>query len=58
MTMQTSPSPAADDVPAAEALSNADPTDAPDIADGIAAALQRELDQTGTEGRNTTEPGP
>jgi hypothetical protein len=58
MTQQAPPSPAADDVPAAEALSNADPADAPDIADGVTAALQRELDQTGTEGRNTTEPGP
>ncbi len=39
--------PIADDQPALEALSEADPADAPDIAEGIAAGLQRELDQTG-----------
>ena len=57
MTNPTPPSPTVDDLPAAEALSDADPADAPDIADGIASALQRELDHTGTAGRDTAEPG-
>ncbi len=57
MTDPTPPSSTVDDLPAAEALTQADPADAPDIADGMAAALQRELDQTGTAGRDTSEPG-
>ncbi len=57
MTNPEPPSPTVDDLPAAEALSEADPADAPDIADGIAAALQRELDQTSTAARDTAEPG-
>lgn len=40
--------PIADDRPALGALVDADPADAPDIAEGLAAGLQRELDQTGT----------
>ena len=57
MTDPTPPSSPVDDLPADDALSQADAADAPDIADGIAAALQRELDQTGTAGRDTPEPG-
>jgi len=45
----------ADDQIAADALDEVDSADAPDIADGIAASLQRELDTTGTDGRNPTE---
>lgn len=41
------PEPTADDQPALDALVSVDPADAPDIAEGIAASLQRELDQTG-----------
>jgi hypothetical protein len=56
--MTTSPPPqgAVDDQHAAEALSGADPADAPDIADGIASGLQRELDRTGTPRQDTAEP--
>lgn len=57
MTEPTPPLPTADDLPATEALSEADPADAPDIADGIAAALQRELDQTGTSAPDPAEQG-
>lgn len=45
-----------EDQSAADALPMSDPADAPDIADGIAAGLQRELDQTGTAQRETEEP--
>lgn len=45
-----------DDQNAADALTIADPADAPDIADGVAAGLQRELDQTGTAHRDAEEP--
>ena len=37
----------AKDQPAHEALIDADPAEAPDIAEGLAAGLQRELDHTG-----------
>ena len=50
MTQETPETPAADDRPALEALADADPADAPDIAEGIAAGLQRELDHTGAPG--------
>ena len=50
MTNPSQPDPTAVDQTAAEALADADPADAPDIADGIASSLQRELDQTGTDG--------
>lgn len=42
------PDPAEEDQPASDALVSVDPADAPDIAEGIAAGLQRELDETGT----------
>ena len=44
-----------EDQNAADALTMSDPADAPDIADGIAAGLQRELDQTGTPQREAEE---
>lgn len=47
-----------DDQPALDALAEADPADAPDIAEGVAAGLQRELDQTGAPGASSTESGP
>ncbi len=55
MTTPTPPPAATEDQPAAEALAEADAADAPDIADGIAAALQRELDQTGASSDSTGE---
>ncbi len=39
--------PVQDDQTALDALSSVAPEEAPDIAEGIAASLQRELDQTG-----------
>lgn len=36
-----------DDKLTSDALGVVDPADAPDIADGLASSLQRELDQTG-----------
>ncbi len=53
MTEGTPEDPIADDRPALEALVDADPADAPDIAEGLAAGLQRELDQTGTPSTET-----
>ncbi len=47
MKEQRFPEPTTDDQPALDALVSIDPADAPDIAEGIAASLQRELDQTG-----------
>ena len=55
MTTPTPRTAATEDQPAAEALAEADAADAPDIADGIAAALQRELDQTGASDDSTGE---
>ncbi|MEN8040372.1 MAG: hypothetical protein ABFR95_02615 [Actinomycetota bacterium] len=43
------------DRPALEALATADPADAPDIAEGVAASLQRELDQTDASRETKTE---
>ena len=43
------------DQPVHQALIDADPTDAPDIAEGLAAGLQRELDQTGDRNQSTDE---
>lgn len=57
MTEPTPPLPTADDLPATDALSEVDPAESPDIADGIAAALQRELDQSGTSDPGPAEPG-
>ncbi len=48
MSEHRAPEPTEDDKPALEALVSVDPQDAPDIAEGIAASLQRELDQAGT----------
>jgi hypothetical protein len=48
MNDQSPPEPSPDDLPALDALAEADPADAPDIAEGVAAGLQRELDQTGS----------
>ncbi len=39
--------PTEDDQTALDALVAADPADAPEIAEGLASGLQRELDQTG-----------
>jgi len=39
--------PVQDDQTALDALRSVQPDEAPDIAEGIAASLQRELDQTG-----------
>ncbi len=49
------PDEAADDQVALETLSEADPADAPDIAEGLAASLQRELDQTSGTGDAAVE---
>jgi len=48
MSEHRDPEPVEDDQPALEALVSVDPADAPDIAEGLAASLQRELDQTRT----------
>ena len=55
MTTPTPRPATTEDQPVAEALAEADAADAPDIADGIAAALQRELDQTGASSDSTGE---
>lgn len=58
--VMTSPTPqpeATDDQTAEDALAASDPADAPDIADGIAAGLQRELDQTATPRDDPRESG-
>lgn len=47
MHEQNSSDPVQDDQTALDALGSVDPDEAPDIAEGIAASLQRELDQTG-----------
>lgn len=44
-----------DDEPALDALRVADPADAPDIAEGLASSLQRELDQTDLSGDTGVE---
>lgn len=58
MNDSTPSEPAIDDQLAAAALSDADPADAPDIADGITAALQRELDSTGAPEQTQQDPDP
>ena len=58
MNDSSPPEPAIDDQPVAKALSEADPADAPDIADGITAALQRELDNTGAPEQTQRDPDP
>lgn len=55
MSTASQPKPTGDDQIAAEALAEVDPADAPDIADGIAASLQRELDTTGADDGDPTE---
>lgn len=55
MNSAPQPEPTDDDQTAAEALAEVDPADAPDIADGIASSLQRELDTTGADERHPTE---
>jgi hypothetical protein len=47
MNTASQPKPTVEDQIAADAFAEVDPADAPDIADGIAASLQRELDDTG-----------
>lgn len=54
MSEHQAPEPVEDDQPALDALVSVDPADAPDIAEGLAAGLQRELDQT----RGTRKPEP
>jgi hypothetical protein len=56
MTTPSQPEPTVEDQIAGDALAEVDPADAPDIADGIAASLQRELDTTGVEDEGPTEP--
>lgn len=48
----------ADDQPVLDALKESDPADAPDIAEGLAAGLQRELDETGSAPVKTPENDP
>ena len=55
MNTASQPEPTGDDQIAADALADVDPADAPDIADGIAASLQRELDATSTDDAGPTE---
>ena len=56
MNTTSEPDPTVEDQTAADALADVDPADAPDIADGIAANLQRELDTTGIDDERPTEP--
>ena len=49
MNTASQPETTADDQIAADALADVDRADAPDIADGIAASLQRELDTTSAD---------
>lgn len=58
MNEHPQPSSVADDQPAIDALGEADPADAPDIAEGIAAGLQRELDRSDAPTADTTETSP
>lgn len=44
-----------DDQTALDALASADAADAPDIAEGLAAGLQRELDQTSSPATDAGE---
>lgn len=46
MNEQHTPPVVEEDATAIDALRSADPADSPDLADGLAAGLQRELDQT------------
>jgi CTP:molybdopterin cytidylyltransferase MocA len=55
MNTASQPEPTVEDQVAADALADVDPADAPDIADGIAASLQRELDTTGADDDGPTE---
>jgi hypothetical protein len=55
MNEHLQPDTAADDEATLEALSDADPQDAPDIAEGLATSLQRDLDQTSGPGEAATE---
>ena len=55
MTDRTPDHQMTDDSPVLDALTDVDPADAPDIAEGLAAGLQRELDQTGSPKTDTGE---
>lgn len=55
MNDHTTDTPVPDDQPALEALADADPANAPDIAEGLAAGLQRELDRTSSVEENNEE---
>jgi hypothetical protein len=57
MSTSSQPEPTIEDQIAADALAEVDPAEAPDIADGIAASLQRELDTTGEDDERPTESG-
>jgi hypothetical protein len=58
MTDRTPDPQITDDSPVLDALADADPADAPDMAEGLAAGLQRELDQTGSPKPDTRERTP
>ncbi len=58
MTDRTPDQQITDDSPVLDALADADPADAPDMAEGLAAGLQRELDQTGSPKTDTRERTP
>jgi len=55
MKTASQPEPTVEDQVAADVLADVDPAEAPDIADGIAASLQRELDATGADDEAPTE---
>lgn len=55
MNTASQPELTSEDQVAADALADVDPAEAPDIADGIAASLQRELDATGANDEGPTE---
>jgi|GEM_PF-4948877 len=56
MNEQPPPDAVVDDETGIEALSEADPADAPDIAEKLATSLQRELDGTSGQRDEATEP--
>lgn len=58
MSEDRDPEPVEDTQPALDALDSVDPADAPDIAEGLAAGLQRELDQTGITPEDEAETAP
>ena len=58
MSEHRAPEAAEDDQPAHDALVSVDPAEAPDIAEGLAAGLQRELDQTGSVRQPEAESAP